>query len=104
MKKPYAVLTALDKLLAQEPNVVESERTFVREAIGAIKAWRDRTAIEPQGFYRPMTVEKRDSILKFYENAALNMYNGFAKRMLRYAKSDDAGQKRLAALFQQAAR
>ena len=64
LKNPYAVLTALDKLLAQEPNVVESERGFVREAIGAVEAWRDRTAIEPQGFYRPMTVERRDSIME----------------------------------------
>ena len=104
LKKPCVVLTALDKFLAQDPTAVESERAFVREAIGAIKAWRDRTAIEPQGFYRPMTVERRDSITKFYENTALNMYNGFAKRMSRYAKSEDTSRKRLAELFQQAAK
>ena len=85
----------MDKLLAEEPNVAESERAFVREAICAIEAWRERTAIEPQGFFRPMTIEKRDSIVKFYENAALAMYNGFAKRMSGYAKSPDAGTETL---------
>lgn len=102
LKKPYAVLKSMDGALATEPNIAESERAFVREAIAAIEAWRDRTAIEPQGFFRPMTTEKRDSIIKFYENAALGMYNGFAKRMSEYAKSPDAGKKRLAELFQQA--
>ena len=92
----------MDQLLAEEPNVAEIERAFVREAIGAIEAWRERTAIEPQGFFRPMTAEKRDSIIKFYENAALAMYSGFAKRMSRFAKSPDAGEKRLAELFQKA--
>ena len=42
--------------------------------------------------------------MKFYENTALNMYNGFAKRMSRYAKSKDTSRKRLAELFQQAAK
>ena len=38
LKKPYAVLTAMDRLLAKEPNA-EYEQAFVREAIGAIEAW-----------------------------------------------------------------
>jgi hypothetical protein len=103
LKKPYAVLKAMDKLLAHESNV-EAEQAFIHEAIGAIEAWRERTAVEPQGFFRPMTIERRDSIVKFYENAALAMYNGFAKRMSGYAKSPDAGKKHLAGLFQQTMR
>jgi len=47
--------------------------------------------------------QKREAILKFYENAALAMYNGYAKQMAGYAKSPDAAKKRLAGLFQQAA-
>lgn len=101
LKRPYIVLKAMDKLLANEPNA-ESEQAFVREAIGAIEAWRERTAIEPQGFFRPMTTEKRDSIVKFYKKAALTMYNGFVKRMTGYTQSPNAGKKRLAELFQQA--
>jgi hypothetical protein len=101
LKKPYAALKALDKLLAGEPNVAESEWTFVRNAIRATEVWRERTAIEAQGFFRPMTTQKRDAIVKFYENAALRMYQGFAKRMSGYAKSSDPGKKRLAELFRQ---
>lgn len=104
LQKPYATLKSLEKLLAGEKNIAPRDRAFLREAIGAIEAWRARTAVEPQGFFRPMTEAKRDSIVKFYENAALNMFNGFAKRMAAYAKSADAGQKRLAELFEQAER
>jgi hypothetical protein len=102
LKKPYSVLKSFDALLAKEPNVAESDRAFVREAIRAIEACRERTAVEPQGFFRPMTPEKRDSIIKFYENAALAMYHGVANRMARYIESHDTAQRRLAELFQQA--
>ena len=46
LKKPYTVLTAMDRLLAQEPNA-EYERAFVRESLGTIEAWRMRTAVDP---------------------------------------------------------
>ena len=62
LKRPSVVLRAMDKLLTNEPNT-ETERAFVREAIGAIDVWRERTAIEPEGCFRPMTTEKRDSII-----------------------------------------
>jgi hypothetical protein len=102
LKKPYAVLQAMDKLMVEQPNINEAERAFVGEAIGAIDAWRERTTVVPQGFFRPMTAEKRDSILAFYENAALAMYHGFAKRMSQYANSSDPNRKHLAQLYQQA--
>ena len=92
----------MDRLLAQEPNAAY-ERSFIRESLGAIEAWRIRTAVDPgPGFFRPMTQKKREAILKFYENAALGMYNGFAKRMAGYGKSPHPEQKRLAELFQRA--
>lgn len=99
LKKPYAVLMAMGNLLAQEQGA-EYERAFVRETLGAIEAWRMRSSIDPGvGYFRPITPEKRASILKFYENAALSMYKGFAKRMLGYVRSSCAGKKRLAELF-----
>ena len=49
-----------------------------------------------------MTPKKRETILKFYENTALGMYNGLAKRMADYAKSPHVEQKRLAELFESA--
>lgn len=54
------------------------------------------------GFFRLMTAAKRASILKFYENAALGMYDGLARRIAAYAQSPDAAKKRMAELFQQA--
>ncbi len=101
LRRPHAMLTAMAELLAGAPDVSEIDRAFVREALGAISAWRDRTAIEPQGFFRPMTVEKRDSIVRFYEKAALAMFKGFNKRMSEYANSPDAAKKRVADLYRQ---
>ena len=40
-----------------------------------------------------MTPRKREAILKFYENAALGMYNGLAKRMAGYANSQQTGRE-----------
>ncbi|MCL5098519.1 MAG: hypothetical protein M1608_13515 [Candidatus Omnitrophica bacterium] len=102
LKKPYAVLTVMDKSLAEEKGA-EFERAFVREALGAIQAWRERSAINPgPGYFRPITPERRASILKFYERAALEMYRGFAKRMTGYAQSTDPAKKHWAELFQNA--
>jgi hypothetical protein len=78
----------------------EYERAFVREALAAIEAWRQRTAVDPgPGYFRPMTAKKRESILKLYENTAVGMYNGLANQMAAYAKSQQADQRRLADLF-----
>jgi hypothetical protein len=54
------------------------------------------------GYYRTMTRERVETILKFYENAALGMYNGFAKRMAGYRAANDTLSLRLAALFDEA--
>jgi len=102
LQQPYAALQATEKLLAGPAGIeAEVEQAFVREAIAAIEVCRERTAVEAQGFFRPMTIEKRDNIVKFYEDAALAMYRGFAKRMSGYENSPDAAKKRLGDLFQQ---
>ena len=102
LKKPYAVLTTMDRLLAREPNA-ECERAFVHESLEMIEAWRMRSSMDPgSGFFRPMTAMKRTAILKFYESTAQNLYQGFAKRMAGYAKSPLAEKKRAAELFQRA--
>ncbi|MGO8747818.1 MAG: hypothetical protein ACLQNE_17735 [Thermoguttaceae bacterium] len=101
LKRPYAVLTAMERLLTQGPGG-DYELAFVRESLGAIEAWRGRSAVEMPGFFRLMTAAKRASILKFYENAALGMYDGLARRIAAYAQSPDAAKKRMAELFQQA--
>lgn len=101
LKKTYAVLTAMKRLMAQEP-IGDYDQAFVRESLGAIEAWQGRGAVEQPGFFRPMTDAKRTSILKFYENTALRMYEGLARRMAVYAQSSDAAKQRAADLFRQA--
>ncbi len=102
MKKPFAVLTTMDRLLAQEQNA-EYDLAFVREAMAAIEARRVRSSLDPgAGIVRPMTPEKRASILTFYERAALTMYRGLAKRMDNYARSTDPRQLRIARIFHDA--
>jgi hypothetical protein len=102
LKKPYRVLRAMERLLAGEAGA-DYERAFVAAAIQSFESYMMRGAMDPgPGYYRTMTAERVKSILRFYENAALDMYNGFAKRMASYAETKDARLRRLAALFQEA--
>ncbi len=99
MKKPYDVLLAMNKSLANESGA-EYERAFLTTAIGCFEDYRIRITIDPgPGYYRPITSERKEGINQFYEKTALSMYNGFAKRMAHYSKIGDQHQKRIAALF-----
>jgi len=53
------------------------------------------------GYFRPITPDRRKGLNKFFEETALGMYHGFARRMSLYARQGDARQKRLASLFAQ---
>jgi hypothetical protein len=100
--KPYEVLQEMRKQLAREANA-DIERAFVAEAIRSFEGCALRAGMDPgPGYYRTMTQERKETILKFFENAALNMYNGFAARMASYSKTRDPKQQRLAALFDKA--
>lgn len=102
LKRPYAVLTTMDRLLAEESNA-EYERAFVRESLGAIASCRQRMAVDPgPGCFRPNTPTKREAIFKFYANTARRMYNGLAKRLTDYAKSSQVEKQHLAEVFQRA--
>jgi hypothetical protein len=99
LKNPYAVLIAMSSRLKDDKDA-GYERVFLKEAIESIEAWRCRAKLDPgPGYFRAITPERRDGIQKFYENAALTMYNGFTSRMQRYANSDNLGQKHIAELF-----
>jgi hypothetical protein len=102
LKKPYSVLSSMNKLLAKEPDA-ENERAFVVVAMKSCEDYLARVAMDPgPGYYRPITLERKDGINKFYEQAALSMYNGFANRMAGYAENGDERQKHLADLFRKA--
>jgi len=90
------------RLLEGEPDA-EYEQAFVAAAIKSFESCMIRMAMDPgRGYYRPITSERRENILKFYERAALGMYNGLEKRAAGYAESGDARQQRLATLFREA--
>ena len=99
LKAPFAVLAAMKKNLEKETDA-DYEKAFIAEAITSCEDYRSRIAMDPgPGYYRPITAERKDGINKFYEQAALSMYNGFAKRMAGFAEKGDTNQKRIAALF-----
>jgi hypothetical protein len=102
LKKPFAVLAALKTKLALEKGA-EADLAFVETAIASFEACRERAVLEPgPGYFRAITAERRQSIVKFYEQAALSMYQGLAGRMARYAASGEARLGRIAALFARA--
>jgi len=102
LEKPSAVLAAMKGLLSKEKDVDE-ERAFVETAIGSIEACRSRMALDlGPGYFRAMTSERREGINRFYEQTALFLYEGFVKRMERYAALGDDRQRRIAYLFSEA--
>jgi hypothetical protein len=92
----------MNRLLTTEPGA-DYERAFITAAMKSCEAYRVRATMDPgPGYYRRITPQRKTAIIKFYEQAALAMYNGFAKRMGGYAEKGDSRQKRLAALFSEA--
>ncbi len=91
------------KALLSGEKDVDAERAFVETVIGTMEAYRSRIALDPgPGYFRAITSERREGINRFYEQAALSMYQGLVDRMTRYVASGDARQRRLAALFSRA--
>ena len=99
LKKPFAVLTAMKTRLAVEKGA-EADLAFVETTIDSCEACRVRAAMNPgPGYYRAITAERRQSIIRFYEQTALTFYRGFVKRMERYAASGDKRKRRIALIF-----
>ena len=102
LKTPFAVLSKMKYLLVSE-NDAAFDQAFVEDAISSCGDCPIRSTMDTgPGYFRPITSERKDGINKFYEQAALSMYNGFAKRMEKYAKEGDEQQKRIASLFLEA--
>jgi hypothetical protein len=98
LQKPYAELRAVRDRLAGHAEA-GAEVAFVETALAAFEAYRARLATEPgPGYFRPITPERRKSIERFYEQAAITMAKGFANRMARYAARGDDRERRIAGL------
>ena len=99
LRKPLAVLSEMKKLLDKESGK-DYEKAFVTAAIESFEDCRVRASMDPgPGYYRPITSQRKEDIIKFYGQTALRMYNGFANRMAVYAERGDMQQKRMAELF-----
>jgi hypothetical protein len=99
LTKPFAALTSMAEALTVEPDA-DDDRAFVAAALQACEARRTRETLEAgPGYFRAITPQRKTAILKFYEQSALAMYQGFAKRMADAAASGDPRKKRLTALF-----
>jgi hypothetical protein len=104
LRKPYTVLSRFRKLLEKEPET-EYERAFVSAALRAFESCAVRTSMDPgPGYFRTVTAERRATMQKFYENAALGMYEGLERRMSTGAGVQDARGWRIRKLFEQARR
>jgi hypothetical protein len=102
LKDPYRTLVKLHAHLVRETDA-EFEQAFVAAALKSFEDCRVRGTMDPgPGYYRPITMVRRENIQRFYENAALGMYKGLATRMAGYSVKGDARQKHLAALFYEA--
>lgn len=99
LKRSFLILSRMHELLAKEP-ALKHERAFIGEALRCFDAYQMRVSIDPgPGYYRTITDERRSDINKFYAQAALNMYNGFERRMAEYLRGGDASQRKIAELF-----
>lgn len=99
LKKPYDVLLAMKENIDKESGV-EEDSAFLNTAIQTFESCKERLALQPgPGYFRPITPERKEGIDKFYEQTAISMYEGFSKRMKKYAESDNQQQKRIANLF-----
>jgi hypothetical protein len=96
---PYEVLVAMKAALENE-GIGGFDLAYVDAALKSVEDYRMRASMDPgEGYYRPITPERKEGIVRFYEQAALAMYNGLATRMEKYAVDGNSSQKRLASLF-----
>jgi hypothetical protein len=81
LKKPFEVLTEMKGQLASRQDA-DYEKAYIEEAIASFEDYCVRIAMDPgPGYYRTITPERKESIIKFYEQAALSMYNGYVKHI-----------------------
>lgn len=95
----YAALICMQKSCR---NLTEYESGFLRETIAAYEAYRDRAARDAAGDFASLSEDKRNAIIKDYEDAANRCYQGFDVLMGRYASSGDQREKKIAMAWAEA--
>ncbi|MCX6929938.1 MAG: hypothetical protein NT154_43010, partial [Verrucomicrobia bacterium] len=76
-------------------------RAFLAEAIAAFDAWQERANRDAAGLYADMKPEKREEILRSYQEAASGLQLGLDKLMARYATSGNEVQQDIARSWRQ---
>ncbi len=99
LKRPYAILLAMDKLMVNEQGAI-FEKEFITVALKSFEDYKIRAAMDAgPGYYRTITPDRKAGIINFYEKTALRMYDGFTIRMKAYSESGDNPKKRIVDLF-----
>ena len=80
----------------------EYELEFINTAIKAFEDCSVRAAMNTgPGYFRAITSERKTDIEKFYNMAAISMYQGFVSRMQKYAGQGDSSQQKIARIFEE---
>ncbi len=99
LKKPYANLMKFKEVIGRMDGL-ENVKAFLDVTIKSFENYRVRYGLYPgKGYFRPITEERKNDIIKFYELAATTMFKGFVNKMNLYSKSGDNQQKKIANLF-----
>lgn len=99
LKKQYTILVTLKNKLGSE-FPASFEMAFLNEAIKSCNDCRIRPTIDPgQGYFRPITYERKEGINNFYKQAALTMCTGFENLLAECEIDGDSWQKQMAAIY-----
>jgi hypothetical protein len=99
MKIPFAILSKMQKLFAEETGV-EYDRSFVNAALQSFDAYQNRVGMNVgPGYYRPIDQQRKEAMIRLYAKTALAMYHGYEQRMKFYNEHGDSKQKQIALLF-----
>jgi hypothetical protein len=81
LRKSLEDLVLMKEKLATEQDA-DYEKAYIEAAIASFEVYRSRMAMDPgPGYYRTITPERKESIIKFYGQAAHSMYDGFVKHI-----------------------
>jgi len=92
--------TMLDRIA--EAAGLEYARIFLREAIAAFDAYRERAAMYEAGFYPEINADKHTAIMACYHYAATQMYAGIEAMMKSYIEGSDQRLRQFASMFEEA--
>jgi vacuolar-type H+-ATPase subunit E/Vma4 len=102
LRRPYNILCEMKKQLIKNEDSYYGQ-AFLDAVIQSFEEFEVRITMNTgQGYYLPVTPERKEGIDRFYSQAALTMYKGFALQMESYSNNKDSRFKKIASCFQEA--